>query len=151
MIHFQRKDDPILYNPPYPFLNTIGTTPPKGHRLTPFPPSNSAVLSFFGIKGKKREKVAGICGYDSISSAAGFFRSDTTIGGGKKETETNAAGIIVAHNHPSGDTTPSKEDRSITETLNQAGQILGIAVLDHVIVGNDENEAYYSFKEHGNI
>ena len=63
----------------------------------------------------------------------------------------NAAGIIVAHNHPSGDTTPSKEDRSITETLNQAGQILGIAVLDHVIVGNDENDAYYSFKEHGNI
>ena len=43
---------------------------------------------------EKREKVAGICGYDSISSAAGFFRSDTTIGGGKKETETNAAGII---------------------------------------------------------
>ena len=64
---------------------------------------------------------------------------------------SNAAGIIVAHNHPSGDTTPSKEDRSITETLNQAGQILGIAVLDHVIVGNDENDAYYSFKEHGNI
>ena len=45
-------------------------------------------------KGKKREKVAGICGYDSISSATGFFRSDTTIGGGKKETEINAAGII---------------------------------------------------------
>ena len=45
-------------------------------------------------KGKKREKVAGICGYDSISSAAGFFWSDMTIGGGKKETETNAAGII---------------------------------------------------------
>lgn len=60
---------------------------------------------------------------------------------------SNAAAIIVAHNHPSGDSTPSKEDRSITETLSKAGKILGIPVLDHLIIGDN----YYSFAEHGNI
>lgn len=60
---------------------------------------------------------------------------------------SNAAAIIVAHNHPSGDPTPSKEDRSITGTLASAGKILGIPVLDHIIIGDN----YYSFKEHGSI
>ncbi|MHB1328282.1 MAG: RadC family protein [Gemmatimonadales bacterium] len=48
-----------------------------------------------------------------------------------------AAGIIVVHNHPSGDPTPSPEDRSVTSQLVSAGAILGIPVLDHVIVGGD--------------
>ena len=56
----------------------------------------------------------------------------------------NAASIILAHNHPSGDTTPSPEDIKVTDTLKQAGQILGIDVLDHVIVG--ENGAYRSLR-----
>lgn len=60
---------------------------------------------------------------------------------------SNAAAIIVAHNHPSGDPTPSKEDRSITGTLASAGKILGIPVLDHIIIGDN----YYSFKEHSLI
>ena len=45
-------------------------------------------------KEKREKRLLAYAEYDSISSAAGFFRSDTTIGGGKKETETNAAGII---------------------------------------------------------
>jgi len=49
----------------------------------------------------------------------------------------NAAGIILAHNHPSGDPTPSGEDRSVTRQLSKAGKIIGIPVLDHVIVGED--------------
>src|SRR3990167_5630402 len=47
----------------------------------------------------------------------------------------NAAAVIVAHNHPSGDTEPSREDRELTERLVKAGRLLGITVLDHVIVG----------------
>lgn len=47
-----------------------------------------------------------------------------------------AAGIIVAHNHPSGDPTPSKEDISATITLKEAGQIMGIPLLDHLIIGH---------------
>jgi len=47
----------------------------------------------------------------------------------------NAAQIIVAHNHPSGDTAPSEEDLEITKRLVEAGKLLGIELLDHVVVG----------------
>ena len=59
----------------------------------------------------------------------------------------NAANIILAHNHPSGDPTPSAEDRHVTEKLVQAGEILGITVLDHVIVG--DGGRYASLKDRG--
>jgi len=49
----------------------------------------------------------------------------------------SAAAVIFAHNHPSGDPTPSREDISITEQLRQAGKILGITVLDHLVIGAD--------------
>ena len=54
-----------------------------------------------------------------------------------------ATNIIVIHNHPSGDITPSKNDVKVTHNLLEAGKLLGIQVLDHVIVST---ETYYSFK-----
>ena len=48
----------------------------------------------------------------------------------------NAAGIIVAHNHPSGNPNPSDEDRTVTRNLVRAGAVVGIPVLDHVIIGD---------------
>ena len=56
-----------------------------------------------------------------------------------------ASSIILAHNHPSGDTAPSKEDIDITRKLVEGGKILNIEILDHVIVG----DSYCSFKEKG--
>lgn len=47
-----------------------------------------------------------------------------------------AHSILLAHNHPSGDPTPSAEDRELTQRLKECGQLLGIEVLDHVIIGN---------------
>lgn len=61
---------------------------------------------------------------------------------------SNAAAVILGHNHPSGDPFPSKEDRAITTRLHQAGQLLGIAVLDHVIIG-DGSQKYFSFADEG--
>lgn len=61
---------------------------------------------------------------------------------------SNAASIVMIHNHPSGDVTPSKEDKEITLRIKESGIILGIKLLDHIIIGND---TYYSFKEHGDI
>lgn len=58
----------------------------------------------------------------------------------------HAAAILTAHNHPSGDPTPSKEDKDLTNTLVQAGKYMGIPVLDHIIIGDAR---YFSFKEHG--
>jgi DNA repair protein RadC len=51
--------------------------------------------------------------------------------------ECNAAAVILAHNHPSGELQPSKEDVDITADLVRAGKILGISILDHVIITKD--------------
>ena len=48
----------------------------------------------------------------------------------------NAANLILAHNHPSGDPEPAAEDRAITERLRHAADLLGITVLDHVVIGD---------------
>lgn len=57
-----------------------------------------------------------------------------------------ATSIVVAHNHPSGDPTPSANDRAVTDRLRQAGELLGIALLDHVVIGS---ERFYSFASEG--
>jgi len=49
----------------------------------------------------------------------------------------SAAGIILVHNHPSGDPTPSREDQAVTRQLGEAGKAIGIPVLDHVVVGGN--------------
>ena len=59
----------------------------------------------------------------------------------------NAAGIIIAHNHPSGDAAPSGQDREVTRRLRDAGKILGIPVVDHVIV--TPTGAHFSFRDGG--
>ncbi len=58
------------------------------------------------------------------------------------------ASIIICHNHPSGDSTPSKEDINITARIKECGKIIGIELLDHIIIGNNE---YTSLKEKGII
>ena len=58
---------------------------------------------------------------------------------------SSATSLLLVHNHPSGDPTPSREDISITEKLKGAGEIMGISVLDHVIIG----DGYVSLKEKG--
>lgn len=57
-----------------------------------------------------------------------------------------AAGVVLVHNHPSGDPNPSPEDRLVTSQLVAAGELLGIPVLDHVIIGRGR---YSSFRESG--
>jgi DNA repair protein RadC len=59
----------------------------------------------------------------------------------------NAMSIIVSHQHPSGDTTPSREDIEVTRRLIEAGKVLGIEVLDHLIV--NAHAEYTSLKEKG--
>jgi DNA repair protein RadC len=57
-----------------------------------------------------------------------------------------AAAVIFVHNHPSGDPSPSREDHEVTTRLREAGSLLGIPVLDHVVVAA---RGYYSFADHG--
>jgi DNA repair protein RadC len=58
----------------------------------------------------------------------------------------SASSIICVHNHPSGNVTPSKNDEVLTKQLKNCGELLGIRVLDHIIVGNN---SYFSFLEKG--
>ncbi len=63
----------------------------------------------------------------------------------------NAAAVIVAHNHPSGDPAPSSEDREVTRRLQRAGELLGIPVADHVVLGEGVGDSlrYFSFRDSG--
>ena len=67
----------------------------------------------------------------------------------KKALAINAASIIVAHNHPSGDITPSGHDITFTQHLAVAGALIGLTVLDHIIIGTQAGDCndYYSFRE----
>ncbi len=72
----------------------------------------------------------------------------------KDAIAASAAAMILAHNHPSGDPTPSSEDIAITKRLVRAGELLNITVLDHIIVGqraHDRDQDFISLKELGLI
>src|SRR5215210_9369188 len=60
----------------------------------------------------------------------------------KPAIQAGAAAVILAHNHPSGHVEPSREDREVTKRTVEAGQTLGIGVLDHPVIG----EGFFSFK-----
>ena len=63
-------------------------------------------------------------------------------------TEQLASAIILAHNHPSGNLRPSQADINLTGKLKEAGNILEIPVLDHLIIGSN---SYFSFKDEGKL
>ena len=60
----------------------------------------------------------------------------------------HAVNVIVVHNHPSGDPSPSREDITLTRRIMEAGELIGIRMLDHIIIGVN---SYTSFKERGII
>ena len=64
----------------------------------------------------------------------------------KKALQYNAVNIIVSHNHPSGNLSPSKADKDLTQKLKEAAQLLELKVIDHIIISN---EGYYSFADEG--
>ena len=59
-----------------------------------------------------------------------------------------ATALLIGHNHPSGETTPSSEDKAITKRLKEVSDLIGIKLLDHVIVTDDD---YYSLSEHSQV
>lgn len=61
---------------------------------------------------------------------------------------SNAAAILVGHNHPSGKAEPSQEDINVTRRLSEAGKMMGIELMDHIVMGDDE---FVSLKEKGYV
>jgi len=64
----------------------------------------------------------------------------------KAAVRRGAAGLVLVHNHPSGDPTPSRADVALTVRLGRAGRVLGIPIIDHVVIGDGR---YASLREHG--
>ncbi len=62
----------------------------------------------------------------------------------KAAIKANSASIIIVHNHPTGDPTPSEEDNETTKRIKEAGKLVGIELLDHIIIGED---GYFSYKD----
>ena len=66
----------------------------------------------------------------------------------QRAISAGAVSLVIAHNHPSGQIEPSREDHQTTHRLKAAGELLGITLLDHIIV---TDEAHYSFQESGSL
>ena len=64
----------------------------------------------------------------------------------KEAIKRSSASVICAHNHPSGDPTPSQQDIQLTHRLYEAGELIGIKLLDHLIIGDEQ---FTSLKEKG--
>lgn len=87
-----------------------------------------------------------VCGVELVSQGAVDASLVTPREVYKSAILANASGLILLHNHPSGCTTPSPEDKSLTRILSDGGKLLGIPVLDHIIIGDN---AYFSFADAG--
>lgn len=99
--------------------------------------------AFWAVYLDSRHRVSGVEEV-SVGSVSRTFAHPREVY--KGAILSNAVGLVVAHNHPSGDLAPSAEDRSLTKRLTRAGELLGIALLDHLIIGAD---GYESFQEKG--
>jgi DNA repair protein RadC len=117
-------------------------------------PEDAAGLVSGRLKGKKKEYFLAVM-LDTKSRLIKL--ADISIGSldaslvhpreaFKEVISSCAASVIFAHNHPSGDTTPSEDDIKLTRRLAQAGEIIGVEVLDHVIIGGDK---FLSLKREG--
>jgi DNA repair protein RadC len=109
-------------------------------KITDFNKEQFLVASF-----DTRQKVIGIDNVSTGTVNASLVHPRETFSSAIKRI---AASVIVAHNHPSGDIEPSEEDIKITKRLTEAGKIIGIELLDHIIVTRTN---YFSFKEKGMI
>lgn len=113
---------------------------------------------FLGMHEDTEEHAYMLCLNTKLVLTSVFQISHGTVNGAmmgareifQKALLANAVNIIVMHNHPSGDCNPSMEDIKVTERLVKAGDIVGVNVLDHVIIGGG-NTSYYSLKGNGRM
>lgn len=67
----------------------------------------------------------------------------------REAVRLNAVALVIGHNHPSGDLTPSRDDLLLTKRLREAADLLGLTLLDHLIIAGAHSEEYFSFQEAG--
>lgn len=125
-------------------------------KLTSCSSAANFIKEYIGIHEKAEEEIYLIC-LDTKNKVIGVFLiSKGTINETimsprdifKRALLLNSKNILVTHNHPSGDATPSPQDVNVTKRVKEAGDILGIALLDHIIIGD---KSYVSLKDKGVI
>jgi DNA repair protein RadC len=118
-------------------------------------PSDAAILGRRFLEDADREQLI-VCCLDTKNqpqsiNVASIGSLNSSIAHPREIFKTailsNAASIIIMHNHPSGDPSQSQEDVNITKRLKEAGKIIGIELLDHIIIGSEGK--YCSLKEEG--
>ncbi len=131
------KDKPVIYN------DTRLTAPAQDSEAfrALLPDIDREHFVVFVLDGKNRIISCNVVSVGSLNQAIVHPREVF-----KSAILANGAAVILAHNHPTGDPTPSSEDIAITRRLKEGGEILGIKVLDHIIVCDRE---HLSFTERG--
>ncbi|MEO8447968.1 MAG: DNA repair protein RadC [bacterium] len=107
--------------------------------------TNFSKEHFFVVSLDTRNNYIGIDGISVGTLTASLVHPRETF---EAAIRRHAARIIIAHNHPSGESDPSEDDLKITKRLAEAGKVMGIEVIDHIIV---TTKGFYSFKENGLI
>lgn len=132
------------------------TSKKYGGNLKAITSTGAATLAFndiFNLRNQSEEVLALLC-LDTKNRIIGAFEvSRGTLNSSaahpreilKRALLMNSARIMLGHNHPSGILTPSSADNAFTERMKEAGELIGIELLDHVIVANGNGE-FYSYK-----
>lgn len=138
----QVREHSGLYNVPHKITNTFD--------------AHAAIITVFDLANDANEKF-GVIALDTKNKINGLhILSEGTLDQSlvhprevfKQAILNNASQLILFHNHPSGDPTPSKEDIAVTKRMVECGDLMGIEVLDHIIVGD---RIWTSLKEQGHI
>ena len=141
------------------YLRETGSFNIDGRRVYSSP---DALAEFFGdvigIRQAAEEHVYIACLDTKLHLIGCFEASHGSVNGSmfpvreilQKSLMIGAVHIVLSHNHPSGDVTPSNDDISCTDRLKQACDICGVSLIDHVVVGAN-NMWYHSFAEHGQL
>lgn len=116
----------------------------KNYLLSHLAPYQQEVFACIFLDNKNYIITFAVLFYGTINTATIHIREIV-----KSTIKHNAAAIILAHNHPSGEVKPSAEDKRITKEIISAMNLIDVRVLDHVIVGNPNRT--FSFSEHGLI
>ena len=132
----------------FPYADNIIREPEDAAKImqSHYDGSDREIFSFIALNIK--HKVIGIHDVSVGSLTASIVHPREVF---KAALVLNSAAILLSHCHPSGDTCPSREDINITRQLMEAGKLLDIPVLDHIITGTDKeyHRTYCSMKEEG--
>lgn len=139
-----------------PYLAATGKTVVDGRRKYDNPETVADICCSAYEMHRMAEEITVLAAFDTAGHLVGLFE----IGHGTidkcilsareifvRALLCGAHHIILLHNHPSGDTTPSAEDMAVTERIREAGKLMNIPLYDHIIIAGGSNRLYFSFKE----